>query len=52
MAQPAKKERNKLIVKLIDVNKWTYDAVKKEVGLKAKSTVYEIYHREKARVRE
>lgn len=37
-------ERNKLIVKLIEEN-WSYEEVRKEVGLKSKATVYHIYKR-------
>lgn len=43
-----KTERNKLIVKLINKG-WSYSRVAREMKLKAKSTVHEIYHREVAR---
>lgn len=43
-----KTERNKLIVKLVDKG-WPLSKVAKEVGFKAKSTVHEIYWREKKR---
>lgn len=46
----AKKERNKLIVKLIDKG-WTYAEVAKEMGFKSRGTVWEIYTREKRGVR-
>jgi hypothetical protein len=43
-----KKERNKLIVKLIDKG-WSMQEVATEMKFKAKSTVHEIYWREKRR---
>lgn len=43
-----KKERNKLIVKLIDEG-WSMQEVANELKLKAKSTVHQIYWREKNR---
>ncbi len=43
----AKTERNKLIVKLVDENHWSYPRIAEEVGLKARSTVCAIYKREK-----
>jgi hypothetical protein len=46
MSKP-KKERNQLIVRLKDKKKWSYEMIRKEMGFKARSTVHEIYHREK-----
>lgn len=44
-----KAHRNKLIVNLIDKKRWSLAEVAAEVGLRAKSTVHEIYWREKKR---
>lgn len=44
-------KRNKRIVELKDKG-WSYTEIAKEMGLSAKSTVYVIYHREKARMLE
>jgi hypothetical protein len=49
MAYPSKPERNKLILKLRDKKKWSFEEIRIEVGLKSKATVHEIYHREKKR---
>lgn len=45
-----KVERNALIVALRDQKGWSFGMIAKEFGLKGRSTVHEIYHREKARL--
>lgn len=42
-----RKERNKLIVKLIDQDDWSFGKIAKEFGFKSRGTAHEIYHREK-----
>ena len=49
MAKPIKKERNRLVVELREKKKWTFKRIADELGLKAKSTVHEIYYNEKRR---
>lgn len=46
----AKTERNKLVVKLVDEKKWSFQRVADELGLKAKSTVHSIYHRTRSQL--
>ena len=46
-----KPERNKLIVQLINKG-WSFEMVRKELGLKAKSTVHKIYHRDNGKYSE
>lgn len=45
-----KTERNKKIVELIDAG-WSFGDVATEFRFKARSTVHEIYHREKPRLK-
>lgn len=43
------KERNDLVIKLRDRDKLSWQTIANRVGLKAKSTVHEIYANEKLR---
>lgn len=43
----ARTERNLLVVKLKKEKKWSFQKIADELGLSAKSTVADIYHRYK-----
>lgn len=42
-----RKERNRLIVRLVDKEGWSFGRVAQEFGFKSRGTAHEIYHREK-----
>jgi hypothetical protein len=49
LGRPLRRERSKLVVKLKDVDKWTFEQIAKEIGVKSKSTTHFIYYAEKER---
>ena len=49
MPNRVKTERNKLIIRLKDKKGWTFEQIRKDLGLKSRGTVYEAYIEHKKR---
>ena len=49
MANRIKTERNNLIVQLKDKKGWSFEAIRKDIGLKSRGSVFEAYINHKKR---